>query len=204
MNNRFKCLLDEEQPEREIPKRRNREHREQYKERRYVPMNNFKVKEVEEEKYKQKIENNEVNFPSLTGQNIVNKTNQIEISYGSILKNEEKSKKKETKKKKLKKGWIQLGVKPETNFESQCEIQTKEDNLNEYLYFIDCMVNLYEHQKLEKIEILGEENYEQIYKFPNYDYEYFDKLDEKYEDELEAEMAKLNDDIYEYNSDNSM
>ena len=200
MNNRFKCLLDEEQPEREIPKRRNREHRE----RRYVPMNNFKVKEVEEEKYKQKIENNEVNFPSLTGQNIVNKTNQIEISYGSILKNEEKSKKKETKKKKLKKGWIQLGVKPETNFESQCEIQTKEDNLNEYLYFIDCMVNLYEHQKLEKIEILGEENYEQIYKFPNYDYEYFDKLDEKYEDELEAEMAKLNDDIYEYNSDNSM
>ena len=204
MNNRFKCLFDEEQPEREIPKRRNREYREQYRERRYVPMNNFKVKEVEEEKYKKKIENNEVNFPSLTGQNIVNKTNQIEISYGSILKNEEKSKKKQTKKRKLKKGWIQLGVKSESKFESQCEIRTKEDNLNDYLYFVDCMVNLYEHQKLEKIEILGEENYEQIYKFPNYDYEYFDKLDEKYEDELEAEIAKLKNDLYEYNSDNSM
>jgi len=66
------------------------------------------------------------------------------------------------------------------------------------------MVNLYEHQKLEKIEILGEENYERIFKFPNYDYEYFDKLDEKYEDELEAEKEKMSNDLYEYNSDNSM
>jgi len=193
MSNRFKCLLDEEQPERERPRKRNRE-----RERRSVPINNF---EEEKQKQQQPIENNEANFPSLVDDNKVIKSNQIEISYGSILKNEEKSKKKQRKVKKLKKGWVQLGIKCET--EPKNETQSKEENLNEYLYFVDCMVNLYEHQKLEKIEILGEENYERNFKFPNYEYEYFDKLDEKYEAELEAEIAKINNNLYGYNSDNS-
>ena len=193
MSNRFKCLLDEEQPERERPRE---------KERRYNPINNFKEEEKQKpQKQQQTIENNEANFPSLVDDNKVIKSNQIEVSYGSILKNEEKNKKKQRKVKKLKKGWVQLGVKYET--EPKNETQTKEENLNEYLYFIDCMVNLYEHQKLEKIEILGEENYERNFRFPNYDYEYFDKLDEKYEAELEAEMAKINNNLYGYNSDNS-
>ena len=192
MNNRFKCLLDEE-PVRERPRRIKRE-------RRSVPINDLNE---EEKQPHQKIENNDVNFPSLVDDNKVKKSNQVEVSYGSILKNEEKSKKKQTKEKKLKKGWVQLGVKYEEP-EPEQEVQSKEENLNEYLYFIDCMVNLYEHQKLEKIEILGEENYERIFKFPNYDYEYFDKLDEKYEDELEAEKEKMSNDLYEYNSDNSM
>jgi hypothetical protein len=198
MNNRFKCLLEKEQPERERPRRRNRE---QDRERSYVSIKNYK----EEEKHKQQqqiIENNEVNFPSLIDDNKVSKSNQIEVSYGSILKNEEKSKKKQTKENKLKKGWVQLGVKYEEP-EPKQEVQSKEEKLNEYLYFIDCMVNLYEQQKLEKIEILGEENYERNFKFPNYDYEYFDKLDEKYEVELEAEIAKCNNNLYGYNSDNS-
>lgn len=204
MSNRFKCLLDEEHTERERPRKRNRE---QDRERRPKTMNNFKIKETEEEKQQQKIVNNEINFPSIVNDKKVNKSNQFEVSYGSILKNEEKSKKKKTKDKKKKKGWVQLGVKSESELESEleseCRIQTKEEGLNEYLYFIDCMVNLYQHQKLEKLEIVGEEIYEQIYKFPNYDYEYFDKLDEIYETELKEEMEKNNDEFYDYNSDNS-
>jgi hypothetical protein len=180
MSNRFKCLLDEEQPKRE----RSRINIEQRRGRSYVPVNSFKAKEIEKIKQQHKIENNAVNFPSLVDDNKVNKLNQIEVSYESTLKKKEKKEKKE---KKLKKGWLQLGVKSESEF----EIQTKE-GLNEYLYFIDCMVNLYEHQQLEKKEILGEENYERIYKFPNYDYEYFDKLDEKYEEELETYITKNN------------
>jgi hypothetical protein len=195
MNNRFKCLLDEEEPKRERTIRRKRY---EERERRYVSVNNLKTNI--EKQQGQNIENNEVNFPLLaTDNNNLKKTNQIEVSYGSILKNEEKSKNKKTKEKKKKKGWVQLGVKSE----SKNEIQPKVEGLNDYLYFIDCMVNLYEHQKLEKIEILGEENYERIYKFQNYDYEYFDKLDEKYEDELEAEMKKYENESYGYNSDNS-
>lgn len=187
MNNRFKCLLDEE------PSKRGRRE----KERRMDFVSEKKIKEKE-----LTIENNENNFPSLVDGNTIKNINQMEVSYGSILKNEEKVKKQENGSK-LKKGWVQLGVKSE--YEDECISQTKEDDLNEYLYFVDCMVNLYEHQRLEKIEILGEDNYERIYKFPNYDYEYFDKLDEKYEAELENEMEKeQNETTYGYNSDNSM
>lgn len=202
MSNRFKCLLDEEQPERERPRRRTMERE---RERRPKTINNFKAKEIEKEKQQRKIENNESNFPSLAGGNNVTKSNQIEVSYESILKNEEKSIKKKTKENKLKKGWVQLGVKYEAEPEQEpiYPIQTKEEDLNDYLYFIDCMVNLYGYQKLEKLEILGEENYERIYKFQNYDYEYFEKLDEKYEAEMETEKKNYENDLYGYSSDKS-
>jgi hypothetical protein len=44
--------------------------------------------------------------------------------------------------------------------------------------------NNYERWKAEYIEEYGEDYYERYYRFPNYDYEYFDKLDEKYEYEM--------------------
>jgi hypothetical protein len=37
----------------------------------------------------------------------------------------------------------------------------------------------------------GEEEYEQMFRFPNYDYEFFDKLDEQYEEEMET--MRVND-----------
>jgi hypothetical protein len=49
------------------------------------------------------------------------------------------------------------------------------------------LVDLYENWKKNYINTWGEEEYERQYLFPNYDYEYFDKLDEKYE----MEMLKL-------------
>lgn len=204
MSNRFKCLLDEEQSERERPRRKTRG---QERERRPVAVNSFKAKEIEKEKQQRQIENNEYNFPSLVDDKEAEaiKSNQKEVSYESILKNEEKIKKKKTKENTLKKGWIQLGAKyePEPEPEPYLRVQTKDEKTNEYLYFIDCMVNLYEHQKLEKMEILEEDNYDRIYKFPNYDYEYFERLDEKYEAKLEAEMKKYETELYGYHSDNS-
>lgn len=190
MNNRFQILLTNTKPERK-PERKSE--RKPERKRHYL-----KAKDIEQ----QMLINNEVNFPSLQCDNKVNISEQIEvISHVSILKNEEETEINKLKDKKLKKGWIQLGEgkKPEPEQEKQ----TKEEGLNEYLYFVDSMVNLYEQQKLEKIEILEEENYERYYKFPNYDYNYFDKLDEKYQDELEAEMKQYNNDLYGYNSDNS-
>ena len=206
MNNRFKCLLDEE----EIPRRRTRE-----RETRKVTVNNFKVKEKQEHK----IINNEANFPSLNNKvdNKVKKLNNNKVNYVSMLKNEEKGKKNNSKENRLKKGWVKLGEEYKYKYNYKCksdsdsdsdsehkhQIQTKEEKLDEYLYFIDCMVNLYEHQRLEKIEILGEENYERIYKFPNYDYEYFDKLDEDYEVELEKEITMYENELDGFISDNS-
>ena len=43
----------------------------------------------------------------------------------------------------------------------------------------------YERWKADYIKEYGEYYYEKYYRFPNYDYEYFDKLDEKYEMELQ-------------------
>ena len=56
----------------------------------------------------------------------------------------------------------------------------------------------------EKIDILGEEKYNEVYKFQDYDYEYFDKLDEQYEDELEREMKQYEDELNGYKSDISV
>jgi len=65
-------------------------------------------------------------------------------------------------------------------------------------------VELYETWKANYIAQYGEYYYEKHYRFPNYDYEYFDKLDEKYEAELEElerlEEEKERDQYIEYNT----
>jgi hypothetical protein len=65
-------------------------------------------------------------------------------------------------------------------------------------------VELYETWKANYIAQYGEYYYERYYRFPNYDYEYFDKLDEKYEAEMEElerlEQEKEQDQYIEYNS----
>jgi hypothetical protein len=52
------------------------------------------------------------------------------------------------------------------------------------------LVELYEKRKEEYIDMWGYDDYEKEFLFPNYDYDYFDKLDEKYEAEMEEEMEK--------------
>jgi hypothetical protein len=49
------------------------------------------------------------------------------------------------------------------------------------------LVENYERWKAEYIEEYGEDYYERYYRFQDYDYEYFDKLDEKLERDLELE-----------------
>jgi hypothetical protein len=68
---------------------------------------------------------------------------------------------------------------------------------------IDKLVYLYEKRKEEYIELWGEEEYEKMFLFNNYDYHYFDKLDLQYEEELKKinyeEMKILNDNNDYYN-----
>ena len=69
---------------------------------------------------------------------------------------------------------------------------------------ISKLVELYETWKANYIAEYGEYYYEHYYRFPNYDYEYFDKLDDKYEAELEElerlEEEKERDQHVEYNT----
>ena len=55
------------------------------------------------------------------------------------------------------------------------------------------LAEMYETWKEYYIETWGYEDYERNYRFPNYDYEYFDKLDELYEKMLEEEEEKERD-----------
>ena len=48
----------------------------------------------------------------------------------------------------------------------------------------------YDQWKADFIEDYGEDCYERNYRFPNYDYEYVDRMDEKYERELAEEEEK--------------
>ena len=48
----------------------------------------------------------------------------------------------------------------------------------------------YERWKDEYIEEHGWDEYERHFRFPNYDYEYFDKLDDQYEKDMAEEEAK--------------
>jgi hypothetical protein len=52
------------------------------------------------------------------------------------------------------------------------------------------LAEMYETWKEYYIETWGYEDYERNYRFHNYDYEYFDKLDELYEKMLEEEEEK--------------
>jgi hypothetical protein len=47
---------------------------------------------------------------------------------------------------------------------------------------INALVKLYEKRKNEYINMWGYDTWERMYRFPNYDYEYFNKLDELYEE----------------------
>lgn len=67
-------------------------------------------------------------------------------------------------------------------------------SINERMHKI---CNVYEKRKNEYIDKWGEEDYENTFKFPNYDYLYFDKLDYQYEMEIEQinEEIELEDQL---------
>jgi len=55
---------------------------------------------------------------------------------------------------------------------------------------LDELIALHEKRTNDFIDTWGYEEWERTFRFPNYDYEYFDKLDELYEEELEKDRAK--------------
>ena len=62
------------------------------------------------------------------------------------------------------------------------------------LDIINALVELHKKRTEEYIDMWGYDTWEKMYRFPNYDYEYFDKLDELYEERENADT--------DYDSDN--
>lgn len=87
-------------------------------------------------------------------------------------------------------GWVSITHNKNTNssFFSYGEKLKKEEKVEEPHFYevVEILTNNYYTWKNEYIHHWGEDEYEKMFISSNYDYEYFDKLDEKYEKELEA------------------
>jgi hypothetical protein len=155
--------------------------------------------EKEENKKKKEIlKKNELhidNFPVLTNTKnsevIDNKMNFIEKIEKQNTSIEETKIEKNT----LKHGWSEINKKT-NQITIFCNIQKKINIKDETKLAYDVfnnLVSLYEKRKYEYIEKWGYNEWEHNYQFPNYDYYYFDKLDEIYEENNEAYLDNEED-----------
>jgi hypothetical protein len=159
-------------------------------------------KEIQKDTFIQK---DNINFPELinTNNNKITATNNID--FLNIFKNNTDDKKElEIKHNEdeeyinLNPGWILLKrnkitgetiikYKPtlkENIQKASQNLEVKSDNELSYEIFKK-LSELYEERTKEYIDLWGYDDWEKRFRFPNYDYEYFDKLDEKYSQELD-------------------
>lgn len=71
-----------------------------------------------------------------------------------------------------------------------------EKNNDNNFQLLNALVELHENRTSEYIENWDYDEWEKMFKFPNYDYNYFDKLDELYYAELESEFSEGDEDDY--------
>jgi len=137
----------------------------------------------------------EENFPRLS--NISGTTENNEKTYINILKTT-KIIKKEEKTEIIKPGWVKIKLQPKTrqiitiSSPSQFVNEINEyDEIQEQGYSVlDALVNLHEKRTNNYINNWGYDEWEKMFTFPNYDYNYFDRLDELEEEKMEKELQK--------------
>lgn len=134
------------------------------------------------------------NFPILVTEKLDNKT---QINYSSFLSKlnttviKEKNIDDDLDYTNLNNGYALI---KKNNLSGKIIIQTKEKNILEtikkteheiaYVVF-EALANLHEKRTNEYIETWEYDEWEKMFKFSNYDYEYFDNFDEKIEEEME-------------------
>jgi hypothetical protein len=187
---------------------KNNEHRDNYSfKKNYDNINDEReeyIKKIEENRKKEEEEKKKnaldiESFPVLydiTKQKIVeieeNKMNFIEkIGKQNI------EEKKTPEKSILKKGWNEMKFNKKTNqviIISNIEKKPVKDELELDLFYdvLDHLVYLHEKRTDEYIENWGYDEWENTFKFSNYDYYYFDKLDELWQE---------NNEIYQYDEE---
>jgi len=140
------------------------------------------------------------NFPQLqlnTTNTLVGLEKPYKISY--LDKISTVSIKENTVEEYLKPGWAEGKRDPKnpskiiytysetTNLENENENDRKEKRNKCEYEVLEALVNLHNKRTQEYIDMWGYDTWEKMYRFPNYDYHYFDKLDEEYEEQLEME-----------------
>jgi hypothetical protein len=103
----------------------------------------------------------------------------------------------------IKPGWVEIRQDPITRklitASNPIPNYTSDDD-NSDINVLHALVALHKKRTKEYIDLWGYDKWEEMFRFPNYDYEYFDKLDEEYEEEMEKwseEREKENNSDYE-------
>ena len=181
-----------------------------------VESNSFKNSRYHDRTFKDdrnKIEERKVNdtlsienFPELVApKTVILKNTNIEKSFSeklqSVVENTE-TPSIETDYKNMGQGWTlikkennKITIKSKDIF-SATQQETDDDLANELL---DTLAELHENRTHNYIEMWGYEQWEKMFEFPNYDYSYFDKLDELYYEEtaIDDEESEFEDDYDE-------
>jgi hypothetical protein len=134
------------------------------------------------------------NFPTLIStplkeKNIPQKKN---ISFVEKLSTKNSKKVEEIEDfdfKHLKPGWCIIKKDPNTGktiFKTKGTfIEEKSIEDNSHIEVLNALVALHEKRTAEYIELYGYDTWEKMFRSPTWDYEYFDRLDQEYEEEME-------------------
>ena len=158
-----------------------------------------KAEKIKEEQIKESLSIN--SFPVLFENKNTDTSQNIEISKPSFLE-KINTKKKEIvieviEEEKVKPGWVELKFNKQTrriDYRYGTPVSYYRKPSDESIV-LQRLVENYETWKANYIQLWGEDEYEKMYRFPNYDYHYFDKLDEEYErQQKEYEMENGSED----------
>lgn len=204
-NSRFSILMEEPCAKKEDNKSRDNEKSNDREKNR--PKEENKPKEVETLRKEKPIKDLSLdNFPELMAQEIdTNKQQANSVSFldklnVEIIKEEDNN--VDVDFKNLKPGWqsIKRDLKTgETIIKSKSIVQSnyKEKTDLEVTYILlNRLSYLHEKRTNDYIDKWGKDEWENVFRFPNYDYEYFDKLDELTEAELEDNISDYYSDEY--------
>jgi hypothetical protein len=186
-NSRFAILLEPKPKDEPKPKKeRNRNERE-------IKKNNEKERIFKSNNFKKINENeknlSEDNFPELVVESKNSENNNLPIQKNSIsfldtIKKEIIHEKKNI----ITPGWVNITFdkkirksKFEYGISNNYIINKTQEELVDDVYY--ALSVLYDKRINDYINLWGYDEYENNFLFPNYDYNYFDKLDEKYYEE---------------------
>jgi hypothetical protein len=163
----------------------------------------LKAEKMKEEQVKESLSIN--SFPVLIETN--KNTNQgVEPSKPSFLEkiNTKKNEVIEViEEEKIEPGWVKITYNKKTkkiDYKYGAPVSSSKEKKPTELIVLQRLAQNYETWKANYIQLWGEDEYEKMYRFPNYDYQYFDKLDEEYErlqEEYEMENNKEDSDCYD-------
>jgi len=150
-------------------------------------INNFKEKSSFRNPTEKKFVMNEMEFPSISNSNTKEEIKTTKPNYLEKIKTEQEQP-LETQHN-IEPGWVEIQYNPTNNIKSIQYGKSTKKHIpivkNTFLDVVEGLNKQYITWKNNYIETWGKDEYTTLYNFPNYDYDYYDKLDENLMEEME-------------------